>query len=115
MQRAYSLVLGQCTELLRAKLKQSTDWATVSIAFDVLGLTRLIKAIVFKFDDQKFLPVSLHQAKQNFYNLRQGAMTNAEYLEKYNNGYPPRILHLVRRSSGSNMTYRTTLGHCLVN
>jgi hypothetical protein len=51
----------------------------------VLGLTRLIKAIVFKFDDQKFLPVSLHQAKQNFYSLCQGSMTNAEYLEKYNN------------------------------
>jgi hypothetical protein len=25
MQKAYSLVLGQCTELLRAKLKQSND------------------------------------------------------------------------------------------
>jgi hypothetical protein len=85
MQRAYSLVLGQCTELLRAKLKQSSDWAQVSSAFDVLGLTKLIKSIVFKFDDQKFLPVSLHQAKHNFYSLRQGTMTNAEYLEKFSN------------------------------
>jgi hypothetical protein len=51
----------------------------------VLGLTRLIKAIVYKFDNQKFLPVSLQQAKQNFYSLCQGTMTNAEYLEKYNN------------------------------
>ena len=81
MQRAYSLILGQCTELLRAKLKQSNDWALVSAAFDVLGLIRLIKSIVFKFDDQKFLPVSLHQAKQNFYSFRQATMTNTEYLE----------------------------------
>ena len=85
MQKAYSLVLGQCTELLRAKLKQSNEWTAVSSAFDVLGLTKLIKSIVFKFDDQKFLPVSLHQAKQNFYSMRQGTLTNAEYLEKFNN------------------------------
>jgi hypothetical protein len=80
MQRTYSVVLGQCTELLRAKLKQSSDWwAQVSSAFDVLGLTKLIKSIVFKFDDQKFLLMSWHQAKHNFYSLRQGTMTNAEY------------------------------------
>jgi hypothetical protein len=85
MQRAYSLVLGQCTKLLKAKLKQSNKLTTISSAFDVLGLTRLIKAIVFKFDDQKFLPVSLHQAKQNFFSLRQGTITNAKYLEKFNN------------------------------
>jgi hypothetical protein len=85
MQRAYSLVLGQCSKLLRAKLKQSSDWAQVSSAFDVLGLTKLIKSIVFKFDDQKFLPVSLYQAKQNFCSLCQGTMMNAEYLEKFSN------------------------------
>jgi hypothetical protein len=85
MQRVYSLVLGQCTKLLREKLKQSSDWAQVSSAFDVLGLTKLIKSIVFKFDDQKCLLVPLHQAKQTFYSLRQDTMTNAEYLEKFSN------------------------------
>jgi hypothetical protein len=85
MQKAYSLVLGLCTELLRAKLKQSNGWAQVSTTFDVLGLIRHIKLIIFKFEDQKFLPVSLHQAKLNFYSLRQGPMTNAEYLEKFTN------------------------------
>jgi hypothetical protein len=85
MQKAYSLIIGQCTELLRANLKQSSEWTQVSSAFDVLGLTKLIKSIVFKFDNPKFLPVSLHQAKQNFYSLCQGIMTNAEYLEKFNN------------------------------
>jgi hypothetical protein len=57
----------------------------VSSTFDVLGLTRLIESIVFKFDDPKFLTVSLHQAKQNFFSLRQGTMINAEYLKKFNN------------------------------
>lgn len=85
MQKAYLLILGQCTELLKAKLKQLNQWGRVSAAFDVLGLIQLIKSIVFKFDDQKFLPVSLHQVKQNFYSLHQGNASNAEYLEKFNN------------------------------
>jgi hypothetical protein len=61
MQKAYSLIVGQYIELLRAKFKQSNDWVHVSTVFDVLGLIRLVKTIVFKFNDQKFLPVSLHQ------------------------------------------------------
>ena len=57
----------------------------MSSNFDVLALIKLIKLIVFKFDDHKFLPVSLHQAKQSFYNLRQVTMSNEEYLEMFNN------------------------------
>ena len=30
IQKAYSLMLGQCTELLKRKLKTTTDWMTVS-------------------------------------------------------------------------------------
>ena len=41
--------------------------------------------ITFKFDEQKYLPLALHQAKSNFHNIRQGSLSNAEYLEKFNN------------------------------
>lgn len=66
MQKAYSFILGQCTKLLKAKLKQSDDWDNISAALDVQGLMQLIKAIVFKFDEHKFLPVLLHLVKQIF-------------------------------------------------
>ncbi len=85
IQKAYSLMLGQCTELLKSKLKQAGNWATVSAAMDVLGLMTLIKGIVYKFEDQKYLPLAIHQAKANFYSFRQGTLTNAEYLDKFNN------------------------------
>jgi hypothetical protein len=65
MQEACSLVLGQCTKLLQTKLKQSNGWNQVSTVFDLLGLTKLVKSVIFKFDNQKFLPVLLHQAKKN--------------------------------------------------
>ena len=85
MQKAYSLILGQCTEMLKVKLKHAVTWELTSMAMDVLSLMSLIKAIIFKFKDQKYLPLALHMAKKNFYSFCQGNMSNQDYLEKFKN------------------------------
>ena len=85
VQKAYSLVLGQCTDLLQSKLKQQATWAEVSNDQDVIRLISLIKSITFKFEDQKFLPLALYQAKANLYNMRQGNLSNHDYLQRFNN------------------------------
>ena len=84
IQKAYSLILGQCTDLLQSKMKQQTSWAVISAAQDAIELIKLIKSITFKFEDQKFLPLALYQAKANLYNLRQGTMSNHDYLQRFN-------------------------------
>ncbi len=45
VQKAYSLVLGQCTDLLQSKLKQQTQWATIEQDQDAIALVGLIKTI----------------------------------------------------------------------
>ena len=85
VQKCYSLVLGQYTNLLKSKLKQIHEWHAASTTYDVLILIRIIRAITFKLDEQKYLPLALHQAKANFYNIRQGSLSNEEYLKKFNN------------------------------
>ena len=72
LQKAYSLIHGQCTELLKSKLKTSANWETVSSQYNMLGLLDAIKTIIYKIEDQKYLPLSLHHAKRNFYAFRQG-------------------------------------------
>ena len=67
IQRLYSLVLGQCTDLLQSKLKQQANWDTVSGAQVGIELLKLIKTVVYKFEDQKFLPLALYNAKNNLY------------------------------------------------
>ena len=52
IQKVYSLMLGQCTELLKSKLKTTTDWTKVSTEFDLLGLMKTIRSVIFKFDLQ---------------------------------------------------------------
>ena len=85
LQKAYSLIHGQCTELLKSKLKTSTKWETVSSQYDMLGLLEAIKTIIYKFEDQKYLPLTLHHAKMNFYAYRQGDLSNPDYLNRFMN------------------------------
>jgi hypothetical protein len=85
IQKAYSLVIGKCTDLLQCKLKQQAQWSTISQGQDAIALISLIKNITFRFEDQKFLPLALYLSKANFYNLRQSNMTNHEYLQRFQN------------------------------
>jgi hypothetical protein len=85
IQKAYSLVIGQCTDLLHCKLKQQAHWSTISQEQDAIALISLIKTITFRFEDQKFLPLALYLSKANVYNLRQSNMTNHEYLQRFQN------------------------------
>jgi hypothetical protein len=42
----FSLIQGQCTQLLQDKMKQDTDWNTMSMLYDPLTLYRLIERTV---------------------------------------------------------------------
>jgi hypothetical protein len=51
--QSFSLIQGQCTQLLQDKIKQDTDWAVVSTSHDPLTLYRLIEqAILAQTEDQ---------------------------------------------------------------
>ena len=83
---AYSLVWGQCTDLLRAKVEALNNYAQIKRDSHVLALLREIKGITFKFEDQCYVPHLLYQAYRSFYNLRQKPKdTNTQYLKQFNN------------------------------
>lgn len=50
--QAYSLILGQCTQLLQDKLKQEATWNVVGVSYDPLILYQLIeKTILAQTED----------------------------------------------------------------
>ena len=85
LQKAYSLIHGQWTELLKSKLKTSANWETVYSQYNMLGLIDAIKTIIYKFEDQKYLPLSLHHTKRNSYAFRQGNLPTPDYLDRFMN------------------------------
>lgn len=63
MKTLYSLVWGQCTKNMRQKVEALEDFETISNEGDGLALLRAIKAMVYNFQSQKYLPHALHEAK----------------------------------------------------
>jgi hypothetical protein len=47
IQKTFSLVIGQCTDLLQSKLKQQAQWSAISQQQDAIALISLIKTITF--------------------------------------------------------------------
>lgn len=85
MQKEYSLFLGQCTELMKSKLKTSTQWTNILDKKDVFLLLEELKRITFNFEEQKYPILSIHNAKTAFYVFGQNDLTNTLYLEKFRN------------------------------
>ena len=85
VQKAYSLVLGQCTDLMLSKIKSSRNWDAIKLSQDVLALLNEIKNISFKFEEHKYKPLSLHLEKMNYYSFRKANMSKSEYYHKFKN------------------------------
>jgi hypothetical protein len=52
--KIYSLLLGQCTQVLVDKMKQNTDWVKISGLFDPTLLFKLIEKFVLKQSDNQY-------------------------------------------------------------
>jgi hypothetical protein len=79
----YSLIWGQCTDIMRQKIASHSDYETIEDVSDAIGLLKTIKSIMFNFRGQIYRPQALRDAKRRFYNLFQDRhMTCQAYLDK---------------------------------
>ena len=82
----YSLIWGQCTDIMRQKIASHSDYETIEDVSDAIGLLKTIKSIMFNFQGQIYRPQALRDAKRRFYNLFQDRhMTCQAYLDKFQN------------------------------
>ena len=54
LRKLYSLVWGQCTDVMRERLEGLPQYSQIKDDCDSLKLLELIKSINFKFEDQKY-------------------------------------------------------------
>ncbi len=52
--KIYSLLLGQCTQVLINKMKQDVDWVTISDFFNPIALFKLIEKFVLKQSNNQY-------------------------------------------------------------
>jgi hypothetical protein len=82
--KLFSLILGQCTEYLRAKLKALTEYLGMKEDFNVFHLIKAIKGITYKFEESSYYMEALHNSKIRLFMLQEGKdMTNDKFLELF--------------------------------
>ena len=63
MRKAFSLVDGQYTEYIRAKLQPLPNWQTIKDQYDVLGLLQAVKGVIYAFDGESYEYFAMYQAQ----------------------------------------------------
>ena len=93
----YSLVWGQCTDIMQQKVEATDIFETMSMEGNGLTLLKVIKDVNYNFQSQKYLPHSLYESKRRFYMCVQGRnMTTQVYLEHFQN-----MLDVIDHSGGT--------------
>lgn len=68
----YSVVMGQCTNAMRAKLESQARFKAVAEQSNTIELLRMIRDISFNFQSQKYDVLAIQEVNQHFYVCRQG-------------------------------------------
>jgi Zinc knuckle len=93
----FSLVWGQCSDVVRQKVESNETYAEVSRTGNGIGLLIILKGISFHFQSQKYSCHSIHEALKRFYNCSQGRFaTTQAYMEHFQN-----VMDVVTQSGGS--------------
>jgi len=69
--KVYSLLLGQCTQVLVDKMKQDTNWVTINTSFDPILLFKLVKKFALKQTDKQCKTAVLRAEQQTTQQFRQ--------------------------------------------
>ena len=71
----FSVIWGQCSQLLKSKLESKSEYEGIKANRDVSGLLKLIKTIVYQFETHTSIYKALDEAKKNYYLYYQGPKT----------------------------------------
>ena len=81
--KAYSLIIGQCTDTLIAKLEERSDFGKVKKDMDAIGLIKIIDQIMARHEDTRYDCETYVRAQVSLWSCVQNAeMSDIEHLER---------------------------------
>ena len=84
LKTAYAVIWGQCSEAMKAKLTSLDDFKTKSHESDCVWILKEIKGITYRFEGQRYIYLSLDNARTTYYAYNQGAKYSiSSYLELF--------------------------------
>jgi hypothetical protein len=82
--QAFSVIQGQCTQLLQDKMMQDMDWNTVSTSYDALTLHLLIERTVLAQTEDQYLFATVYGQELSCYSFKQDSLSNPQWYERFN-------------------------------
>jgi hypothetical protein len=82
--QAFSIILGQCTQLLQDRMKQDTDWNMASTSYNPLELYWLIEKMTLAQMEDQHPFATVYDQELNFYSFQQETMSNPQWYKKFN-------------------------------
>ena len=84
--KLYSIIWGQCSDNMQARLHGIPNFDEMDRSRNVLTLLREIKAVTFDFESQQYLPMSLHNATNKYFTMKQGKNESlVDYHKRFKN------------------------------
>ena len=83
---AYSLIWGQCSDVMRQKVEAYSGYPIISKHGDAIELLKVIKDVAYNYQVQKYTPEAVCEAKRRFYGCRQLRHQSTQaYFEHFQN------------------------------
>jgi hypothetical protein len=82
--QAFSLILGQYTQLLQDKMKHDIDFTTVSTSYDPLLLYRLMEKTILAQTEDQYPFATVYDQEAYLYSYRQEQLSNPQWYERFN-------------------------------
>jgi len=80
----YTLLLGQCSQLMRTKLEAHQDWVVVDETTDVIGLLQILQHCMGDKQTHQYPLLTLMEAEEHVYTFHQAQnMTDHQYHDKF--------------------------------
>ena len=80
----FSIILGQCTPAMRAKLESRDGWKKMKEDYNTIDLLKAIRDITYKFKGHKNAYLSLHMAQHDVFLMKQGKIESVtDYRKRY--------------------------------
>ncbi len=81
---AYSIIEGQCTNILLDKMKQAPEWTITSQSMDPLLLMSLIEKTVLAQTQDQYPYATICSQLRQIFEFQQNTMTNNEFYDRLN-------------------------------
>ena len=86
MNKAYALILGQCTPAVKVKLEHRADWEDIKTNHDPIALIKAVKQVTHNLSDKKYPVASICHAFKSLFTIRQAESESLNsYYQRFQN------------------------------